>query len=73
MSCNKCNDQYNLVPGCGCPDPCEGTACGCQIKINSECVTNTADLVNSGVDRGLTLDQTLVALDEYLLEIIYYT
>lgn len=71
MSCNRCNNQHNLVPGCGCPDPCNNpTACGCQIKINSECVTNTVDLPQSGVDRGLTLDQTLVGIDEYLAELL---
>lgn len=71
MGCTICNNNNNnLVPGCGCPDPCEGTACGCQIKINTECVTNTVDLTCSGVDKGLTLDKTLEGIDEYLCDLL---
>lgn len=67
MSCNN----NNIVPSCGCPSPCDNPiACGCQIKINTECVTNTVDLPQSGVERGQTLDETLLGIDTYLSELI---
>ena len=72
----KCNNNNNTVTTTEChvcaPKPCKPPVdCSCPVIINTDCVTyNGDDLACSGIEAGLTLTETLQALDAYICEAI---
>ena len=72
----KCNNNNNTVATTEChvcaPKPCKPPVdCSCPVIINTDCVTyNGDDLACSGIEAGLTLTETLQALDAYICEAI---
>lgn len=63
MSCNRCKSKNNLCK-------CKPRNCGCPVRISDSCVTVTVDLECSNIERGKTLDQVLLDIDQYLCELL---
>ncbi len=61
MSCTKCNPCSQTQPIC-----VEDTSCECPTFLNDVCVTTTEDLPYTGISAGKTLNEWMLALDEFL-------
>jgi len=62
MACNNCNECNPCSP-----TPCvDNHDCECKVFLNDTCITTTEDMPYTGILKGKTLGEWILALDEYL-------
>lgn len=61
MACIECQQNNPCAP-----EPCVQETCACPVFLEDICITTTEDMPYTGITKGKTLNEWILALDEYL-------